>query len=65
MPVEDAEQCEPDLPTTVNLINLEKCLSDYSSDELNDIGEEFGPSITSPLSQVKVGGVVRSITQKL
>ena len=50
-------------------------MSDYSSDELDDIGEEFGPSISqshistikqaSPMSKAKAEGVVRSITQKL
>ena len=74
-PADDVEQPEADLPIAVNLINLEKCMSDYSSDELDDIGEEFGPSISqshisaikqsSPMSQAKAGGVVRSITQKL
>ena len=74
-PVEDVEQLEPELPVAVNLITLEKCMSDYSSDELDDIGEEFGPSISqshistikqaSPMSKAKAEGVVRSITQKL
>ena len=72
------DQLEPDLPVTVNIINLEKCMSTYSSDELDDIGEEFGPSIShshvsipklvSPMGKAnagELGGVVRSITQKL
>ena len=47
MHAEDVEQLEPqDLPISVNLINLEKCVSEYSSNELDDIGEEFGPSIS-------------------
>ena len=53
-PAEDAaeQELEPDLPTTVDILNIEKPMSNYSSDELDDVGEEFEPSISQ--SQISI-----------